>query len=155
MVFDIGPLTWVKSEIDSSLERARASLRAFAGGGATEAELKACQGNLHQAAGAVQIVGLEGVTRLFEETEALVGDLASGKGPGGADAIGALERAIAAIGKYLTELLHVAQGVNAAHVRHAEEPAACQRNLRDRGDRKHFADPGLQRAAAEAPWPGG
>ncbi len=34
MVFDIGPLTWVKSEIDSSLERARGSLRAFAGGAA-------------------------------------------------------------------------------------------------------------------------
>ncbi len=105
MAFDIGPLTWVKSEIDSSLERARASLHAFVGGGAADAELKACQGNLHQAAGAVQIVGLEGVTRLFEETEALVGDLASGKCQGGADAIGALERAIAAIGKYLTELL--------------------------------------------------
>jgi len=105
MVFDIGPLTWVKSEIDSSLERARASLRAFDGGGAPGPELKVCQANLHQAAGAVQIVGLEGVTRLFEETEALVGELAAGKVPADGDAVGVLERAIAAIGKYLTELL--------------------------------------------------
>ncbi len=105
MVFDIGPLTWVKSEIDSSLERARASLRAFAGGAGAKGELGTCRANLHQASGAVQIVGLEGVSRLFEETEALLGDLESGKVAVSEDAGAALERAIAAIGAYLTELL--------------------------------------------------
>ena len=79
MVFDVGPLTWVKSEIDASLERARAALARYAADPDARADLAACQTQLHQAAGAVQIVGLEGVTRVFEETEALVSDLAGGK----------------------------------------------------------------------------
>ena len=63
--FDVGPLTWVKSEIDSSLERARASLAAFAVQPEDRKAIKAAQTHLHQASGAVQIVGLEGVSRFF------------------------------------------------------------------------------------------
>ena len=103
--FDIGPLGWVKSEIDSSLEKARAALKAY--GGRTEArtELKACEGHLHQASGAVQIVGLEGVTRFFEQTEALLADIQAGKVSSDEHAVEILERAIDTIGKYLADLL--------------------------------------------------
>ena len=104
-VFDIGPLTWVKSEIDSSLERARASLAAFAVQPEDRKAIKAAQTHLHQASGAVQIVGLEGVSRFFEETERLVADLESGKVAGEPAAFEAAERATRAIGKYLAELL--------------------------------------------------
>jgi len=104
-VFDIGPLSWVKSEIDSSLERARGALRAFGGQAERRGELEACGVHLHQAAGAVQIVGLEGVSRFFEEAEKLVSELAAGKVDAAGSAPRALERAIAAIGKYLSELL--------------------------------------------------
>ncbi|HUJ87907.1 MAG TPA: Hpt domain-containing protein [Burkholderiales bacterium] len=103
--FDIGPLGWVKSEIDSSLERARAALRAYGGKAEAQAELKACEGHLHQASGAVQIVGLEGVTRFFEQAEALLADLQAGKVSGDAATVQALERAIGTIGKYLADLL--------------------------------------------------
>ena len=103
--FDIGPLGWVKSEIDSSLEKARAALKAY--GGRTEArtELKACEGHLHQASGAVQIVGLEGVTRFFEQTEALLADIQAGKVSSDEHAVEILGRAIDTIGKYLADLL--------------------------------------------------
>ena len=104
-LYDIGPLTWVKSEIDSSLERARAALRAFAGRPENRAEVKACQAHLHQASGAVQIVGLDGVTRFFEETERLVGELESGRADRRSAVTDVLERAIGEIGKYLSELL--------------------------------------------------
>jgi chemosensory pili system protein ChpA (sensor histidine kinase/response regulator) len=104
-MLDIGPLTWVKSEIDSSLDRAHAALRAFAEDTQRAAELKSCRASLHQAAGAVQIVGLEGVSRFFEETERVVGDLESGRLEPSPAAIEALERAIAAIAKYLSELI--------------------------------------------------
>ncbi len=104
-VVDIGPLSWVKSEIDSSLERARGSLRAFAADPADLKSLKAAQTHLHQAYGAVQIVGLHGVSRFFEETERLVAELESGKVPADASTFDALERATNAIGKYLSELL--------------------------------------------------
>ena len=103
--FDIGPLGWVKSEIDSSLERARAALQAYGGRSEAQAELKACEGHLHQASGAVQIVGLEGVTRFFEQAEALLADLQGGRASGDAATVQALERAIGTIGKYLADLL--------------------------------------------------
>jgi chemosensory pili system protein ChpA (sensor histidine kinase/response regulator) len=103
--FDIGPLGWVKSEIDSSLERARAVLQAYGGRSEARAELKACEGHLHQASGAVQIVGLEGVTRFFEQAEALLADLQAGRVNGDAATVQVLERAIGTIGKYLADLL--------------------------------------------------
>jgi len=103
--FDIGPLGWVKSEIDSSLERARAALEAYRGNPEARSELKTCEGHLHQASGAVQIVGLEGVTRFFEQTEALLADLQAGKVGSDARALETLERAIGTIGKYLSDLL--------------------------------------------------
>jgi chemosensory pili system protein ChpA (sensor histidine kinase/response regulator) len=102
---DIGPLSWVKSEIDSSLERSLALLRAYDGDPSRRAELRTCRLHLHQASGAVQIVGLEGVARFLEEAEALVAGLEAGRIGNEPDALAALERAIAAIGRYLGELL--------------------------------------------------
>ena len=104
-MIDIGPLSWVKSEIDSSLERARGSLKAFAAVPADRKAIKAAQTHLHQAYGAVQIVGLNGVSRFFEETERLVAEIESGKVAGEPAAFEVLERATQGIGKYLTELL--------------------------------------------------
>jgi chemosensory pili system protein ChpA (sensor histidine kinase/response regulator) len=104
-VIDIGPLSWVKSEIDSSLDRARASLKAFAAQSGDRKALKAAQAHLHQAYGAVQIVGLQGVSRFFEETERLVADVESGTVAAEPPAFEVLERATQAIGTYLSELL--------------------------------------------------
>ena len=103
--FDIGPLSWVKSEIDSSLERARSALRSYGGRAEARGELKNCRGHLHQAAGAVQIVGLEGVSRFFEEAEALAADLEAGRADNEAKAVEVLENAITAIGAYLSDLI--------------------------------------------------
>ena len=104
-VFDIGPLTWVKGEIDSSLERARAALRAYGANLANAGHLKACRSHLHQASGAVQIVGLEGVSRFFEQTETVLSDVESGTIEPERGVLELLERAISAIGKYLSELI--------------------------------------------------
>jgi len=103
--FDIGPLSWVKSEIDSSLERARAALQAYGGRADARGELRNCRAQLHQAAGAVQIVGLEGVSRFFEETEALTADLEAGRIADEQRAVRALESALTAIGAYLSDLM--------------------------------------------------
>jgi len=103
--FDIGPLSWVKSEIDSSLERARTALQAYGGRAEARGELANCRAHLHQAAGAVQIVGLEGVSRFFEEVEALAAELEAGRAANETGATEVLERAIAAIGAYLSDLM--------------------------------------------------
>ena len=104
-VIDIGPLSWVKSEIDSSLERARASLKGYAANLGDRKPLKAAQSHLHQAYGAVQIVGLNGVSRFFEEAERLVAELEAGRLQADRKTFDTLDRAAQAIGKYLAELL--------------------------------------------------
>ena len=64
--------------ITASLERALAALRAYGANLANPAQLGACRSQLHQASGAVQIVGLEGASRFFEQTENLLSELESG-----------------------------------------------------------------------------
>ena len=74
--FDAGPLSWVKREIDGAMARGLEALATFAAAGAAEpGPLKAAQAHLHQAHGALQIVGLDGVTRISAELEALLGDM--------------------------------------------------------------------------------
>ena len=73
--FDVGPLSWVQGEIDLAMQRGLESLRAFAANTDDGTRIKFAQTHLHQAHGALQIVGLEGVTRVSEELEALVADL--------------------------------------------------------------------------------
>ena len=62
---DIGPLTWVKSEIDLALERADQALQAFsasaADGDGDPTQIRFCRTHLHQVEGALTIVGLDGV----------------------------------------------------------------------------------------------
>src|SRR6267143_494447 len=73
--FDVGPLSWVKGEIDHAIQRSQEALRAFATNSADAAQLKSSQSHLHQAHGALSIVGLEGITRVSEE---LAGALRAG-----------------------------------------------------------------------------
>ena len=56
---DIGPLTWVKGEIDLALDRTLEALARDEGEGATA--LQSARMHLHQARGALSIVGLDGV----------------------------------------------------------------------------------------------
>lgn len=100
--FDTGPLSWVKGEIDLSMQRGLEALRAFAAGDAVQ--IKASHGHLHQAHGALQIVGLDGVTRLSEEVEALLDDIGRGA-VHIADAVAAAERGFAGIAAYLDAIM--------------------------------------------------
>ena len=104
--FDIGPLTWVKGEIDQSLEKAGEALRAFAADHGATDKLKHCQAHLHQAHGALQIVGLDGLTRFSEELEQLLAalDKQSTEQIGGLAALGG--RSFGALSNYLDRLVN-------------------------------------------------
>ncbi|MGB5080562.1 MAG: Hpt domain-containing protein [Burkholderiales bacterium] len=103
--FDVGPLSWVKGEIDHALQRAQESLRAFASDSADIAQLKSSQSHLHQAHGALSIVGLEGVTRLSEELEGLLAAMEQ-EGPlRKPETCELAERAFGGIRRYLDHLL--------------------------------------------------
>ena len=103
--FDLGPLTWVKTEIDHSLNQARENLDKLAASPGERAPVKYILTHLHQATGALAMVGLGAATRFNEELEKLVAFLE------GADAerlpadIAAAKKAIAALSSYLDTLL--------------------------------------------------
>src|SRR5690348_14218219 len=101
--FDIGPLTWVKGEIDQALTRSLAALRAYIANPEDTAQIRYSRTHFHQAHGALQIVGLDGVARFSEELEGLIDDM--GQAPPKQDAIAAAERGFAAISAYLEQLL--------------------------------------------------
>jgi len=103
--FDIGPLTWVKSEIDQALERSVGALRAYAANPADSNQIRFAQTHSHQAHGALQIVGLDGVTRLSEEVDGLLGDIAKAGGSPKPEAVAVAERAFSGITTYLDQLL--------------------------------------------------
>jgi chemosensory pili system protein ChpA (sensor histidine kinase/response regulator) len=101
--FDLGPLTWVKGEIDLALGRAAEGLAAFDAGDASQ--LRFARNHLHQAHGALAIVGLDGVTQVSEALEALLQAVDEGSVSPSAEARAALAGGLAAIRQYLDDLM--------------------------------------------------
>ena len=103
--FDIGPLTWVKGEIEQALSQAGAAVTAYAANPLDTTQLKFCKTHLHQAHGALEIVGLVGVTRLTEESERLIDAVESGAVGMTPDIGRVLAAGFVALGTYLDELV--------------------------------------------------
>ncbi len=107
--FDIGPLTWVKSEIDLALERAATALHEFtlSAKGAPEdfTQLRFCRTHLHQVQGALTIVSLDGVTQFAEAVEALLVAVEQKQCKAANVVIPLAQRAIVALGHYLDDLM--------------------------------------------------
>ncbi len=76
--FDLGPLTWVKGEIDLALERAEAAFGQYVAE-TDVTKLKFCRTHVHQVHGALSIVGLDGITQVTESLEALLDALEEGR----------------------------------------------------------------------------
>ncbi|MEP7328855.1 MAG: Hpt domain-containing protein [Betaproteobacteria bacterium] len=67
--FDVGPLSWVQGEIDQALTRGLESLATFRGQPQDATALKHARMHVHQAAGAIQMVGLDAVVAYTDELE--------------------------------------------------------------------------------------
>ncbi len=108
--FDVGPLTWVKSEIDLALERADQALQQYTAsvmaGPGDLTQIKFCRTHLHQVQGALTIVGLDGVTQFAEAVEAMLEAIEQLVRPAGETSIDLVRRALAAIGHYLDDLIN-------------------------------------------------
>ncbi len=107
--FDIGPLTWVKSEIDLALERADGALQQYtsslAEGPGDLTQIKFCRTFLHQVQGALTIIGLDGVMQFAEAIEAMLDSFEKQACTAGQPAIDLAQRGLAAIGRYLDDLI--------------------------------------------------
>ena len=103
---DIGPLSWVKTEIEHSLTEARSYLDALAQSPNDVKAAKYVATHLHQVTGALSMVGLGAATRFNEEIEKLV---ATFEHPNtysdGAHRIACVKRAMASLSAYLDNLL--------------------------------------------------
>ena len=97
---DLGPLSWVKGEIDLALGRSAEALTLATAG--DNDQLRFAHTHLHQAHGALAIVGLDGLTQFSEALEQLVGELTAESAT--ADRIALSKRGIAAMRQFLDEL---------------------------------------------------
>ncbi len=108
--FDVGPLTWVKSEIDLALDRAIQALDQYSAGAASGngdvTQIKFCRTHLHQVQGALTIVGLDGVTQFAEAVEAMLEAIEQQESPASDSAISLSRQALTAIGHYLGGLVN-------------------------------------------------
>jgi chemosensory pili system protein ChpA (sensor histidine kinase/response regulator) len=103
--FDLGPLTWVKTEIDHSLGQARENLEKLAASPSERSAVKYILTHLHQATGALAMVGLGAATRFNEELERVVASLESCDAESLAGRAPVAKRAIAVLSGYLDALI--------------------------------------------------
>ncbi|MCE9570502.1 MAG: Hpt domain-containing protein, partial [Rhodocyclales bacterium] len=104
MDLDIGPLSWVKGEIDLALERAGLSLAAHAADAAGD-HLQKARASMHQAYGALAIVGLDGITEFADAIEKLLAALGDNTTPDVDAAIAAAQGGFTALRGYLDDLV--------------------------------------------------
>src|SRR6476619_8209095 len=103
--FDLGPLSWVKTEIEHSLNQARESLDKLVANPADRSVVKYILTHLHQATGALAMVGLGAATRFNKELEKLVASLESEDASRLAAAVAVAKRGSASMSGYLDKLL--------------------------------------------------
>lgn len=97
---DIGPLTWVLGELRKSYGQGLSGLRRFVSDGDESAYREACKA-LHQANGALEMMGLEGLVPIGRAIDRLAPQIKSLNAP--ADAIKAIEQATHSVLLYLAE----------------------------------------------------
>lgn len=102
---DINTLSWVKSEIDETLEQARSALEAYVDDQADESRLQFCLNYIHQVRGTLHMVELYGASMAAEEMEALVQALIDNQVSNRDDAFEVLVRGIMQLPDYLEHLL--------------------------------------------------
>ena len=102
---DINTLSWVKSEIDETLEQARKALEAYVEAPEDESRLQFCLNYLHQVRGTLQMVELYGASMAAEEMEAVVQALLENQIGNREDAYEVLIRGILQLPDYLEHLL--------------------------------------------------
>ncbi|NOS97460.1 MAG: response regulator [Methylotenera sp.] len=105
-VFDIGPLSWVKDEIDLSLKKVRSSFVEVNDKPETYASLRFTIAHLNQVSGALDMVGLEGCKRYCTEIEKLTSKLEKHEIAVSNEIMVHLTQAVDALSQYLQDLLN-------------------------------------------------
>ena len=103
--FDVGPLSWVQGEIDQALSRGQEALAAFRAAPRDATPLTHARVHVHQAAGAIQMVGLDAVVPFTDEIERGLAEL-DGADPANAPvACDAIDRACRRLKVFLAQVV--------------------------------------------------
>jgi chemosensory pili system protein ChpA (sensor histidine kinase/response regulator) len=105
-LFDIGPLSWVKDEIDQSLKKVQDSFVVVMNKPAEVASLRFTTAHLYQVSGALDMVGLEGCKRYCSEIEKVTSKLEKLEIQVSQPVMTALMQAVDALSRYLQDLLN-------------------------------------------------
>jgi chemosensory pili system protein ChpA (sensor histidine kinase/response regulator) len=103
--FDIGPLTWVKDEIDNSLDSVLECLSQLNGDEIETAVIRNAKTQLYQATGALDMVGLEGCKFFASELEKCLLKIEQGELPISLELTEQLAVAVKALKAYLNGLM--------------------------------------------------
>ena len=104
--FDLGPLSWVQGEIDQALTRGLEGLAQFRAEPADSTPLKHARAHVHQAAGAIQMVGLDAVVAYTDELERQLARLLELSGPAAVAGCDVVDRACRKLKIFLDELVN-------------------------------------------------
>ncbi len=103
--FDIGPLTWVKDEIDQALKSVLENLESFVANPGDTSVLRFSQTHLFQVSGALDMVGLQGCKRFCAEIEKVIGKIEKQVIASSEETIATLKQSIQVLDQYLQGLL--------------------------------------------------
>ncbi len=104
--FDVGPLSWVKTEIEHSLSETRSHLDVLAAEPGDVKSIKYIATHLHQVTGALSMVALGAATRFNEEIEKLVATFENPDARGETvSRIAVVKSATASLSAYLDNLM--------------------------------------------------
>ncbi|MEO6928465.1 MAG: Hpt domain-containing protein, partial [Casimicrobiaceae bacterium] len=109
--FDLGPLSWVQGEIDQALTRGVESLAAYKASPKDAIALKHARTHVHQAAGAIQMVGLDAVVAYTDEIERQLTRIEEVAPQDVAASVAVIDRACRKLRIFLTELTNGAPPV--------------------------------------------
>lgn len=109
--FDIGPLTWVKEEIDKSLHTVLENLNKYGENISDTALLRFAQTHAYQASGALDMVGLEGCKFFCSELEKCISKLEKAEISTTTELNAQLVQAVNALLSYLDALMKGARDV--------------------------------------------
>jgi len=109
--FDIGPLTWVKDEINQSLDSVLENLNSVQTNIHETSVLRFSQTYLYQASGALDMVGLEGCKRFCSELEKLAAKLEKKELEATPEMVEAFIKAVKTLKYYIQELLNGAPDI--------------------------------------------
>lgn len=102
---DIGPLSWVRGEIDEALERASEAIGKAAADVDPQTQFQFAQAHLHQVRGALSVVGLDGASQLADTLDHFVGAMARGELTPDEASTALAQRACSTLANYLGEVV--------------------------------------------------